>query len=81
MQEGCLQTPLARPAGTTTGGETRVRKLCYRSVNASEKVQLPPASDVRHGDLAWLELGVNFGPFLAIFAQACSGSRTSVISL
>ncbi|EZA55328.1 hypothetical protein X777_04781 [Ooceraea biroi] len=29
------------------GGETRVRKLCYRSVNASEKVQLPPASDVR----------------------------------
>lgn len=57
--EGCRRLralPLARPAGTTTGGETRVRKLCYRSVNASEKVQLPPASDVRHGDSAWPEL-------------------------
>lgn len=61
----------ARTAGrhTTTGGETRVRKLCYRSVNASEKVQLPPASDVRHGgDSAWPELGVD--PLLAISADA-----------
>jgi len=62
--------PLARPAGTTTGGETRVRKLCYRSVNASEKVQLPPASDVRHGNSTWLELDVD--PFLRRFRPTLS---------
>ena len=64
-----------RPASTTTGGETRVRKLCYRSVNASEKVQLPPASDVRHGDSACTELGV-VDLLLAIshrHSRTCSG--------
>lgn len=71
-----------RPAGTTTGGETRVRKLCYRSVNASEKVQLPPASNVRLGDSVYTELGV-VDPLLAIprrHSRTCSGSRTNVIS-
>jgi hypothetical protein len=35
--------------GDHKGVETRVRKLCYRSVNASEKLQLPPRDVGRTG--------------------------------